>query len=269
MEIKGLSPKEHIQQNTRPDLNDDVDVAVEALSLLTNLNDMEKVREQVAKSFRGLFELGIEGIPYIHLPPSMVSLSNIVSVLDAGRGSQPTELDHRLWTPGSGPGSYTKIELETVAGLAHDRPHARIAEFSKIASSNDRLLHYLGLTFDGEVKDAGSAQPYSTQLEELRRHRATNKGLNVVGLGATAIGFLALMSQIKGERLPLAGGGVMVDANLPRKTIDDRSVLGVVNLYTSHRVGHLCFSSYEGGGRMDTGVGISVGIEADYEAEAA
>lgn len=241
--------------------SDDVGAAVEALSLITPLHDRSKVEESVREDFARALESGVSGEPYIHVPDSVASLGQIVQALDNGTFRTyylSTDVSHQFWAPGTGLERYTRDAIGLGDGLVAGRQvHARIAvRGSEI--QEEPLLHFLGLPCDEYARQTWDPEAEATQLEKVAETRqafeAEHPDFNVVPLDASAVGFIALMRRIKGERMPISCG-VMHDASLPRRAVYAGSFVGSVSSY----VGQLHLGVMDGRAANYIGVGLSVG----------
>lgn len=242
-----------------PELRDQVAVAVEAYSMLIPI-DRDEVTESVTKDFAKLETSDKTGEPYIQLPRSIVSLADMISVLDTGtfdRKYASTYVDDKLWTPGTDPNGYKPEELGNLSSDNQDaswRFHGRLAVHNT-ENPDEPLLHFLNMPFDG--KHAKSNQ--QTQLEAIaeakQAYEQEHPDLSLTPLNAHAITMVALTRRIKGEAMPL-DWGFMRDATLTRKDVGGGpTVVGDVN----SREGRLKLGYSFGVAYPSNGVGLSVG----------
>lgn len=258
MAIEGLRTA---PQPNAVNMQDEVDASVEALEMLGLVQDRDRLTETVAADFNALAQSGQTGEAFIQLPRGVITLEGLIAVSDgatyAGDRKYPATYKWgELWTPGAHPDGFRADDLDNLSlGKQNgDYPsHARLAVHNP-ASEQEPLLHFLGKPFDGKYAEPGQQTQLEAVDEAAQVYVAEYQDFVMTPLNAKAVAMIALTRRIKGETMPMAWG-FMLDATLPRKSVDGDSVVGYVNSAGDQ----LRLNRSNGRARSGVGVGLSMG----------
>jgi hypothetical protein len=279
--IKGLRDKPYHSPIT---ISEQVAVQVEILRRLGLVADHDEAAESLAADAETLYQCDEPGELYVQIPRHMVSLPDLIAVLDSsgsGRRHHPTAVNHSVWSftthtdvlgrPWPDCYGYTRDELGCLlpgGGLSDFPVHARLAVHSHSHTpKTDRLLHFLGHPYDKHNAEPGQ----ETQLQSFARAKqefdAGHPDLQLAVLNVEAILVLALARRIMGLEMPLRRG-YLRDATLPRKHIDPlehhagrrfvEHVLLVGDIFSGNN-GEMALDWSRGTAKEDVGIGLSIG----------
>lgn len=247
-----------------PDVDEAVGVTLEMLTRLGGINDdnREAAEEEVRDNFTRLASLGYDGRLRVVPSPQNMSTEALISFAEGMRPESVEEIWRwkNLWIPGAEADSYTEADING----AQVGAIAQLAIFSSMTTDYDRSLHHLGLPYDQYAKDRWDPKADTTQLEAFADDRAEAEkrfdGFELAMTDHRAYLVDAIMARIQGvdprsAEFPLNRGFMRLPAELGRRVVDGRSVVGVVD----SAGGQLRFDWSDGSAGGVVGVGLSMG----------
>lgn len=263
----------------RQDVQEALDVSVEAVRIISPESDAGETRESLAQDFERL-DIGYDGRLFPRIHPANFTFDSLIVAVDTAKaeGVQAFNREHCSWHP-----KFTNFQAGFNPGhnrgmkgvLALLRP---LGEQSQ-STSPDQMLHGMGLPFDDDGRYNTPSHEYDDRfspaptLQELARHRIAK--FNTVHpryeLSATNIVdalTLILMDRIRGiqpaDSITRFAFGKpfsnLVDPSLTRDEMGGST--GYIGAISTWQTG-IILTGFTGNGRWDLGIGFSVQAKDD------